>query len=102
MKTQAIKTKLTCERCHQRYNKLVKVRGQFLCFHCKRKVLHIIGIATNDKYVQPMKFEKALAKVYEIKGYLVKHGKGKDRGVIASCSFPRIMIGHKFKIQLIK
>ena len=84
-----------CQECGKLTKTLHMRKGMFLCWGCYRKTIHIInysgGIKTNTQTI-----EKALNKTYEVKGYLTKNGT-----IQSSCSFPSILIGHKFKVTLI-
>lgn len=85
--------KYPCDMCGNKYRiRGMKIRrGKLLCFKCNIKETHFIG-GRNATTI-----EKAINKTYKVKGYLTKQGK-----IYASSTFPQILIGHKFKLQLIK
>ena len=96
-------TKKSCEGCGKLYRNLTKVRHKYLCYYCKRKVLAPIGVGGGRYYVP---FEEAISKVYEVRGYKnlgdLRNYPKRNPSIQASCNFPAILVGHKFKIQLIK
>jgi len=78
--------------CGKFANELRKYKNKLLCFKCYNK--------KTKKIIFPRKLliplDKALNKIYSVKGYVSKKGY-----IRAYCSFPGILIGKKFKIQLI-
>ena len=65
-----------------------------LCYICYKRSTHTLAGDNPRNY---MSLEKALNKTYEVNGYLYK----KKNTIKAGCSFPIILIGHKFKITLL-
>ena len=80
-----------CEDCGRQMRRFRVMEKKYVCYSCSRKYINVIGSAN------PLTLEKALNKVYEIKGYV--NGQGQ---MIAYRSFPTTLIGHKVKLLLIK
>lgn len=90
-----MRIKKECDKCKKKYNHVHFYKGKALCPKCWKKEAHIINIAKNRSKIFTL--EKALNQTYEVKGYL-----NSNNYIQASCNFPQILVGHKFKIQLIK
>ena len=91
-----------CEQCDKIYRirNLVYFKGKWLCGLCRSKRNTFKSQQSAVSYIIPPNkktLKDVLNKVYE-----VKVGKNADRDWIKPISFPRCMIGHKFKIVLIE
>jgi len=84
-----------CMDCGKKVRKFRSYKNKFLCYNCYIKKLHRIEISRNYNRIS---FEKAINRIYEVKGYVTKKGYIKAM----SSSFPNCLIGHKFKIQIIE
>lgn len=84
------KIKKKCGICGKMYNQVLKIKGQIVCQHCKKKILLLIP---NGK--KRFSMEKALSKTYRVYGYL-----SNENRIVACASFPSILVGHKIKITL--
>ena len=90
-KGNGARLKIKCSDCGFLYNTIhsYKYNGKTRCFNCNRKYRKIIG---GGAFVP---LEKALDKIYTIRGYV-----SKTRYLRGVCSFPSALIGRKIKIQL--
>ena len=84
------KKPVKCDDCNKKTRRPRIIKGKFLCYQCSVKEINLMP----NSHIQKM--EKVLNKTYEVRGYLSKKGT-----ITASCTFPSILIGHKFKIKLI-
>ena len=83
-----------CHKCSRKVRTIRRGKGGFfLCWKCYRKETHIMPFLSR---MSGMSFEKALNKTYEVKGYLTTRGT-----IRAVCCFPQILVGHKFKLQIL-
>lgn len=92
VKSKKQNSKIVCEKCKKtkRSRHIIYFKGKYLCKNCI-SVIGNVGFLCNQ-----ISFEEALNKIYEVKGY-----KQKTRATImATCTFPSILVGHKFKIML--
>ena len=67
-----------------------KYKGKHYCFNCYQKLITKIGSFYG------IDLEKALSKTYEINGYESKEG------IFGYKTFPKVLIGHRFKLILVK
>lgn len=85
-----------CERCNNKTRSIRKNReGRYVCWDCYIKEYTIIKTGKNRK---PVSFEEAISRIYEVRGR-----KQKTKNNFSGwCYFPKILVGHKFKIEVIK
>ncbi len=81
-----------CMDCKGYARKLRSYGAMFLCYKCYNNRVTVIG----KKGMNQLSIKEALAKTYEINGYLNPKGQ-----IIAHRSFPQILIGHKVKLVLV-
>ncbi|MFW9872023.1 MAG: hypothetical protein ACFFG0_02900 [Candidatus Thorarchaeota archaeon] len=96
-------SKARCDKCGNLYRVrgLVKFKGKFLCGNCRKQLPTFRAQVNASNYIKPTNLktiEEVLNKVYEVKYYINK--RGYRNGYIQS--FPKCMIGKKFKIVLVK
>jgi len=84
-----MKKKRKCNGC-RKIRKLRKYKNLLLCWSCYSKRIHILPCGKKFETL-----EEALAKTYEIKGYL-----DKNSYIHAFLNPPQILIGHKIKLVL--
>ena len=85
-----------CEKCGKEVRKLRKdIEGKYVCWECYKEGYTMICVGKNRK---PISFEDAVSRVYEIKGRKSRARKN----FCGWCYFPKILVGHKFKIEVIK
>jgi hypothetical protein len=86
--------KIKCEGCgkKKRSRTVIKFKGKQLCGACMNKY-RIGNIDLPSRNSKQVSFKEAINKIYEIKGY-----KCKNHSIIATCSFPTILIGQRIKI----
>ncbi len=101
-KGKSAQSKMECEGCNKfwRVRHVVKIKGKFLCSHCKNKRLTSRlqrSASTIKSGALRMSLKDALAKTYIINGYI-----GLDGNIKAQKAFPSILIGHKIKLVLVK
>ena len=80
-----------CSKCKNQTRGTWRYKTDFYCHRCYKKNFKIINMAI------PFSFQKAMNKIYEIRGYLHKNG-----SINANCTFPQILIGHKVKLVLVE
>ena len=81
-----------CMDCGKEMKRFRKLKGRFICFSCYQKKIKFISMRPCH-----ISLEKALAKTYELHGYLTKDGQ-----ILCQRGFPSILIGHKVKLVLVK
>jgi hypothetical protein len=84
--------KIKCDECGEkkRSRTVIKFKGKHLCGDCMGKYrIGNLGVTSNE-----VSFEEALNRIYEVKGYKCKS----NRTIIATCSFPSVLIGQKIKV----
>jgi len=86
-----------CDECGRKLRNLNNFHGKFICGRCKLKLDDIIPYSNGRK---PITIDKALEKVYEIKGRTYMNKKGKPVIATNNISLPSILIGHKIKFIL--
>jgi hypothetical protein len=102
-----LKGKVMCSRCKKlmRIRGMVIFKGEDLCYPCRAKLpsyQNFIKLTNKMNLMHKgFTFEKARDKVYQVKGdkHINKEGETYYTG---RCNFPSILIGKKFKIQLIQ
>ena len=85
-------TKKLCSDCSLKYRKLRVYKQKMLCWNCYRK--SVSWMPSPGQSIVTL--EKALERVYEIRGYLNKN----STRLVTYCSFPSILIGHKVRLIL--
>lgn len=80
--------KKVCDECKKERNHIIRIKGQFVCGCCKRKLLHTLP--TND----PISLKDAMNKTYTVHGYKYQrlHNKIKNYKS-AHTSFPSALAG---------
>ena len=84
-----------CARCGKKTHGNYIVEEGFVCYNCSRKGFHRIGVHDRKPYIS---IDKALSKVYEVKGYKAKNG----RIQISHICPPQTLIGRKVKLVLVE
>lgn len=87
-----MKVKRPCGDCGKQIRNVHIYRDKFLCWNCYREKGNMINFGG-----EPLTLEKALDRVYEIRGNITK--KGLTGGFR---NFPQVLIGHKVKLVLVK
>jgi len=82
----------TCANCGVKTKNAQDTTAGFLCRRCYRKTRPTIYTMPKEPKIS---MEKALKKIYEIKGYVTKKG-----SIVTDLSPPHILIGHKIKFVL--
>ncbi len=84
-----------CEgkNCKKKCRRMWKAYGKFLCYNCYQKSVKMME-GSNSGYT----LKQALDKVYEVKMRVDKSGYLATKGIY----LPKILIGKRFKIVLIK
>ena len=92
IKSKKANAKIKCDECHRkkRSRSVIRFKGKYICSICMNK--HRIG--NIDLRLKRVPLEKAINKIYEIKGYK----NNRDKSIIATCSFPSVLIGQKIKV----
>ena len=86
-------TKIKCDKCNKvmRSRHITQTKNGFLCSNCRRNISTNLGKANTM-----VTFDEAINRIYEVKGY-------KNKIYLqGNVCFPAILIGHKFKINLIQ
>ena len=92
--------KYPCGICKELYRTrgLVIINGTQVCYRCHRGIAKFIDFKNHTFSYRGKNLKQALAKTYEVRGYLDKS----NNGVRAVLSMPAILIGHKLKIRLVE
>jgi len=91
-----MRQKNKCDECSRYFRNLILVKGKFICRNCFKKYPNYMS-ANNSPHSWHLTLERALNKIYEIKGYKDK----KRKHFYGYRHFPKILIGHKVKLILV-
>lgn len=84
--------KKKCTKCRKTCRKIYRYKSNFLCHLCYARSLVMIPRGGNNNLTS---LENALKKVYNVRGII-----NSRNTVVATTTFPGILVGHKIKIVL--
>lgn len=95
-----IKNKIECQECgiYRRTRHVQAYKGKYLCYKCMQKTSGLRdNLSVSELITRGKNLDEALAKTYTIEMIYVK---GMNKG--GRCYFPRVLVGKRFKLKLVK